>query len=241
MSKDKLYISVGSSCNVCVETATWKRATILESDPEGNYTAELAGGLRNSVFFTFHPTTKEMWATDMGRDNLGDELPPDEVNIIKAAEPQDEYGAKRYGWPFCYGDKIKDKSFNPAKVERKDIPQDCSKTYSPSIEIPAHSAPLGLAFIDNKNWPADWQHDLLVAYHGSWNRSEPRGYKIVRFELDETGNLLQSKNQDGKDFITGFYDDKNTLGRPVDLKFGPDGALYISDDQTGTIYRVVAE
>lgn len=116
----KLYISVGSSCDVCVEDATWKRAAILESDPTGTFTAEFAGGLRNSVFFTFHPKTKEIWATEMGRDNLGDNLPPDEINIIKVAGAEDKFGAKRYGWPFCYGNQVRDKTFNPEKFQRID-------------------------------------------------------------------------------------------------------------------------
>ena len=235
----KLYISVGSFCDVCVETETWKRAVILESDPEGTFTAEFAGGLRNSVFFTFHPETKEIWATEMGRDNLGDELPPDEINIVKVAGEEHKYGARRYGWPFCYGDRVTDRTFKPGKVDRIDIPADCSQTEPATIELPAHSAPLGLAFVPKDGgWPKEWAGDLLVAYHGSWNRSQPRGYKIVRFDLDKNGKLLQPKNQDGADFITGFYDGKNTLGRPVDLKFGPNGALYISDDSAGMIYRV---
>ena len=138
----KLYMSVGSSCDVC-EERTWKRAAILESDPEGSYTAEFAGGLRNSVFFTFHPVTKEIWATEMGRDNLGDNLPPDEVNVVRVAGPEHKFGARRYGWPFCYGNKTQDKKFTPDKWERIDITNDCSQTESPVIEIPAHSAPLG--------------------------------------------------------------------------------------------------
>ncbi|MBI2062810.1 MAG: PQQ-dependent sugar dehydrogenase [Candidatus Yanofskybacteria bacterium] len=238
MSETKLYISVGSSCDVCVETETWKRAAILESDPEGSFVAEFAGGLRNSVFFTFHPVTGEIWATEMGRDNLGDELPPDEINMVKVAGQHDDYGAKKYGWPFCYGDRTRDNSFNPSKIDRTDIPTDCAKTYPPAIEIPAHSAPLGLAFITSNKWPKEWRNDLLVAYHGSWNRSEPRGYKIVRFELDENGLPSETLAKDGVDFITGFYDGRNTLGRPVDIKFGPDGALYISDDAAGIIFRV---
>ena len=112
----KLYISVGSSCDVCVETETWKRAAILESDPEGRYTAEFAGGLRNAVFFAFHPETKEMWATEMGRDNLGDELPPDEVNIVSGADESNKFGARRFGWPFCYGNKVTDKNQPTTKM-----------------------------------------------------------------------------------------------------------------------------
>lgn len=242
----KLYISVGSSCDVCVETETWKRAAILESDPGGNFTAEFAGGLRNSVFFAFHPETKEMWATDMGRDNLGDELPPDEVNIIRVAEEGNKFGARRYGWPFCYGNKVPDTTFKPGKIERTDIPTNCSQTEPPVIELPAHSAPLGLAFVPKDGgWPKEWRNDLLVAYHGSWNRSEPTGYKVVRFDVDEKG-----RSSGVTDFISGWLaPDNKTLGRPVDLKFGPryvggfgeaspDSALYISDDSAGMIYRV---
>lgn len=232
LAKDKLYISVGSSCDVCVED-TWKRAAILESDPEGTYTAEFAGGLRNSVFFTFHPDTKEIWATEMGRDNLGDNLPPDEINIVRAATAEHKYGARRYGWPFCYGRQIKDTKFKPGDSQRIDIPTDCSQTESPVIEIPAHSAPLGLAFISNQSWPAQWKNNLLVAFHGSWNKSEPTGYKIVRYVVDKEGRLSQTQN-----FISGWLKDGKVLGRPADLKFGPDGSLYISDDLNGMIYRV---
>lgn len=233
-SKDKLYVSVGSSCNVCVEN-TWKRAAILESDPEGTITAEFAGGLRNSVFFTFHPETGEMWATEMGRDNLGDNLPPDEINIIKPAGPENKLGARKFGWPFCYGNQVADKTFKPGKIDRMDIPTDCSQTESATIEIPAHSAPLGLAFITSDKWPSQWKNNLLVAYHGSWNRTEPTGYKIVRFKVDKNGKASETA-----DFIIGWLstDRKKVYGRPVDLKFGPDNSLYISDDQAGVIYRV---
>ena len=235
-SQIKLYISVGSSCDVCEET-TWKRAAILESDPDGSFTGEFAGGLRNSVFFTFHPETGEIWATDMGRDNLGDELPPDEINIVKVAGPEHKFGARRFGWPFCYGNKVKDETFKPDKIERTDIPTDCRETDAPVIEIPAHSAPLGLAFI-----PKDWEQfsgDLLVAYHGSWNRSEPTGYKVVRFRVDKNGKVSETA-----DFITGWLSDppsgrkKKIYGRPVDLKFGLDSSLYISDDAAGIIYKL---
>jgi len=242
-ANNKLYISVGSSCDVCVEN-TWKRGAILESDIDGNYTAEFAGGLRNSVFFTFHPETKEIWATEMGRDGLGDNLPPDEINIVRVAGPEHEFGARRYGWPYCYGDKVKDVKFSPGEVKRIDIPSDCEQTDSPAIEIPAHSSPLGLAFIASPtgpgqvyNWPSAWKNDLLVAYHGSWNKSEPTGYKIVKFKVDSNGNV-----NGVEDFISGWLStDDKIFGRPVDLKFGPDGALYISDDAAGVIYRVRAQ
>src|SRR3989344_3774923 len=236
LSPIKLYISVGSSCDVCVEEATWKRATILESDPAGTYTAEFAGGLRNSVFFAFHPKTKEIWATEMGRDNLGDNVPPDEVNIVKVAGSEHEFGARRYGWPFCYGNRIADRTFKPAVIARKDLSSDCAKTDPPVIELPAHSAPLGLAFIPSgQGWPAKWAGDLLVAFHGSWNRTEKTGYTVVRYDLDADGNVLSQKPND---FISGWLEGDDVLGRPVDLKFGPNGELYISDDRAGIIYAV---
>lgn len=250
LSGTKLYISVGSSCDVCLEQS-WKRAAILESDPVGSFTAEFAGGLRNAVFFTFHPITKEIWATEMGRDNLGDDLPPDEINIVHVAGSEHKFGARRYGWPFCYGNRVKDKTFNPEKVDRVDIPQNCSQTEPANIEIPAHSAPLGLTFVSNSKWPKEWQNNLLVAYHGSWNRSVPAGYKVARFVADGNGRVSKTE-----DFISGWLQGPSagstssletgsgqakTLGRPVDLKFGPDGALYISDDSAGIIYRVISE
>ncbi len=229
----KLYASVGSTCDTCVESS-WKSAAILETDPDGQYTAQFAGGLRNAVFFTFHPVTGAMWATEMGRDNLGDNLPPDEVNVVTENA--------WYGWPFCYGNQVRDTTFTPTTVSRTDIPQDCAQTKAPVIEIPAHSAPLGLGFVPfGKGWPADWEGDLIVAYHGSWNRSVPTGYKVVRYDLDERGNVLHNADGTPKvtDLISGFYDGTKVYGRPVDVKFAADGALYITDDAAGRIYRVM--
>jgi len=225
----KLYISVGSSCNVCVEDS-WKRASILESDPDGGYLAEFAGGLRDSEFFTFNPITKEIWATEIGRSGLGENLPPDEIDIIKAPDDNDKFGAKRYGWPFCYGNKIKDLAFNPGSYSRTDLFEDCSKTVAPTIEIPAHSVPMGLAFISSASgWPAQWQGNLIVAYHGSGTT----GYKIARFSKDENGKYINTG-----DLVSGWLKNGKILGQPVDLKFGPDKALYVSDDYSGAIYRV---
>ena len=233
LAEIKLYISVGSSCDVCIED-TWKRAAILESDPEGNYLAEFAGGLRDAEFFTFNPITKEIWATETSRSSLGNGLPPDEVNIIKGPDQLDQFGAKRYGWPFCYGNKIKDTSFNPGKYTRTDLMEDCSKTAAPVIELPAHSAPLGLIFIPSTSkFPSDWQGDLLIAYHGSSVDGDAVGYKLVRFKQDSTGNYKYAG-----DLVSGWAENDKILGQPVDLKFGPDGALYISDDFSEVVYRI---
>lgn len=208
-----LYISVGSSCNVCIEDDD-RRAKILVNTDRG--ISDYATGLRNSVFFTWHPETKEMWATDMGRDLIGDNIPPDEVNIVSQGG--------FYGWPYCYGKNIQDNSFKPT--------QSCQNSTPSHIDLQAHSAPLGLAFIPD-SWPSEYHDDLLIAYHGSWNRTVPTGYKIVRAKLDAKGNF-----EGIEDFISGWLISDGALGRPVDLLFSPDGSLYISDDKAGVIYRV---
>jgi glucose/arabinose dehydrogenase len=214
----KLFVSIGSSCNVCIEQ-DFRRASIMTADLDGDNFTTFASGLRNSVFMAFHPVTGELWATEMGRDNLGDDLPPDEINIL--AEGKD------YGWPFCYGHNIPDREFGAT-------PDDCAGKTPSHIDLQAHSAPLGLAFVTTESWPDDYTLDLLVAYHGSWNRTEPTGYKIVRFRLDGAGSF-----QGEDDFITGWLrDDGSVLGRPADLLMDREGILYVSDDRLGVIYRV---
>lgn len=214
----KLFVSIGSSCNVCIEEDP-RRASIMTADPGGGNPVTFASGLRNAVFMAFHPVTGDLWATEMGRDNLGDDIPPDEINIVKAGSD--------YGWPFCYGRNVPDTDFGASGG-------DCAGRTPSHIDIQAHSAPLGLAFVTAGSWPDDLILDLLVAYHGSWNRSEPTGYKIARFRLDESGAY-----QGEDDFITGWLgDDGSVLGRPVDLLIDGQGVLYISDDYRGVIYRM---
>lgn len=214
-----LFVSIGSTCNVCFEKNPL-HGSVIVSDSEGSNPRTFATGLRNAVFITVNPKTNELWGTEMGRDFLGDNLPPDEINIIKEG--------KNYGWSICYGNKIHDRDFD----KRVYIRNPCEDTEPPLYEIAAHSAPLGLAFISSKQFPKEWQGDLLVAYHGSWNRSTPIGYKVVRLDIEE-GRILGEY-----DFITGFLERSSASGRPVDLAFDKDGALYISDDKGGIIYRV---
>lgn len=215
----KLYISIGSTCDVCQEKNPF-HGSVLISDPAGSTPRIFAAGLRNSVFIALNEKTDEIWATEMGRDMLGDDLPPDEVNIIKEAD---------YGWPICYGDKIHDADFDK-NVYTEDP---CLFTQSPVFKIPAHSAPLGLTFINSAQFPQDWQGDLLVAYHGSWNRSIPTGYKVVHMKVKD------NKVTSTEDFLTGFLSGSQTLARPVDLVFDKTGSLYISDDKAGYIFKVV--
>ncbi len=211
----KMYVSVGSSCNVCEEKDK-KRAAILRLNPDGSDLEVFASGLRNAVGLTWDPVRGEMWATDNGRDWLGDNLPPDEINIVK--EGQD------YGWPYCYGNKIPDPEFND-RVR-------CLKTVAPIVELQAHSAPLGLTFYDGDQYPEDYKGDLFVAYHGSWNRSIPTGYKLVRIRIED------GEPQGIEDFATGWLQGTEVLGRPVGMVVGPDGSLYVSSDRSGIIYKI---
>ncbi|MFA5073671.1 MAG: PQQ-dependent sugar dehydrogenase [Nitrospirota bacterium] len=218
---NQLLISVGSSCNACVEKDQ-RRSKILVVPIEGGELKTFVSGLRNAVFMTVHPKTKKIWATEMGRDMLGDEIPPDEINIIEQE--------KNYGWPFCYGKNVHDTDFD-SKKENPCLEPVMTSSF---IDIPAHSSPLGIAFFPEQGWPDEFQHDFLVAYHGSWNRSTPTGYKIVRYRLDKSGNY-----RGVDDFITGWLaKDRTALGRPVDIMIRPDGSLFVSDDKAGVIYRI---
>ncbi len=244
---DRLYVSIGSSCDVCHENDP-RRAKIFSMAREGSDFKEFARGLRNAVFFTWslvdpapfvdcatreYPSVNKrcgvdgrMWATEMGRDWLGDDAPPDEIDIVEEG--------KNYGWPICYGKNIHDTVFDKNTYIRNP----CMEPFeTPSyIDIPAHSAPLGLAFIpESVAWPQEYWHNLLVAYHGSWNKTEPTGYKVVRVKLDEKEEFLGFE-----DFITGWLTPGGTeaLGRPVDILASPDGSAYISDDKAGVIYKI---
>lgn len=208
VSGEKLYVSVGSSCDVCVEEPN--RADILVSDLDGSNLREFAKGLRNTVFFTLDGQGR-IWGADMGRDFLGDSLPPEEVNLIEDGED--------YGWPYCYGNKIRDSKFPGDKPENY-----CEGTQAPKFEMPAHIAPLGITFDPDRN--------ILVAQHGSWNSSVPVGYKVVK--INKSGDTLSNM----QDFITGFISGEEVLGRPVDLVYDSKGNLFVSDDKADNIYIV---
>lgn len=221
-----LFISIGSSCNVCIESNPL-RATIQYLNLTTNTMTTYAKGLRNSVFMAWNPLDGLLWATDNGRDVIGDDIPPDDLNVIRQGGD--------YGWPLCYGQNVHDTDF-----DKKQYIQDPCANKTPShIELPAHSAALGLAFVPEEGWPDGWGNDVLVAFHGSWNRSVPAGYKVVRIHLDAKGNQVGSI----QDFVAGFLPagakgTSDAIGRPVGLMAEPGGVVYISDDRAGAIYRI---
>ncbi len=220
---ERLYVSIGSTCNVCHEEDE-RNAAIYSMKKDGTDFKKVARGLRNAVFMTLNPVDGKIFVTEMGRDNLGDDLPPDEINIIEEG--------KNYGWPVCYGKNIHDTEFDKNTYIRNPC---MSPFETPSfIDLQAHSAPLGLAFIPEEGWPEEWWYNLLVSYHGSWNRSEPTGYKVVRLKMNSKGQYLGTE-----DFITGWLTEEGKkTGRPVDIKVFSGGVAYITDDNSGVIYRL---
>ena len=221
----KMYVSAGSSCNVCIEKDS-RRAAVMEFNPDGSGQKIFAKGLRNAVGLAVNPKTDTVWATVNGRDMLGDDLPP-EVIVDLGKDGGD------FGWPYCYGDRVPDPNFTKPGDDR------CKNVARPKVQMQAHSAPLGLAFYEGSEFPAEYRNNLFVAFHGSWNRSVPTGYKVVRVKLDDQGQPVGG----AEDFITGWLAPGETkrgrwMGRPVGIVFGGDGAMYLSDDAGGVIYRV---
>ncbi len=213
----KIYISIGSTCNVCVESDP-RRATMMRYDLDGANGAIYAQGLRNSVGFDWRPTDGALFATDNGRDMLGDDLPPCELNLIE----QDGH----YGWPYAYGNNIPDPQFGAGAEDK------IARAKPPAFEFRAHNAPLGITFVRNPRAPEALRGAALVALHGSWNRSKKDGYKVVSLHWQEDESIVQ------RDFLWGFLQNETVTGRPVDVAEGPDGAFYISDDYAGIIYRI---
>lgn len=221
---EKLYITVGSTCNACNDTNP-ENATILRAEPDGSNRTIFAKGLRNTIGFGWHPETGELWGMDHGSDWRGNDQPPEELNLIKE-------GAN-YGWPFCYADRRPDVylQVNPRGTTKEEY---CANTEPPVLTYTAHSAPLALVFYTGSQFPQEYQNDAFVTMRGSWNRLPPSGYKIVRVRY------LDGKPVEFEDFITGFKNSEGTamFGRPVGLAIAPDGSLLFTDDTNGVIYRV---
>lgn len=213
----KMYVTIGSTCNVCIEEDP-RRAAMWVYNADGTGGRLFAKGLRNTVDFAFHPQTGGIFGVDNGRDQLGDDRPPEELNQI--ADGGD------YGWPVCHGGDIVDPQFGK--------PNSCAGTVPPVLKMQAHSAPLGVQFYTADVFPAAYHGRLFIAFHGSWNRSEKTGYKVVTVPFKDGRPAGPPE-----DFFTGFLQGDNTVvGRPVGVLQTRDGALLISDDNAGLIYRI---
>jgi len=226
-NQENLYVSIGSMCNVCSETNP-EYGSIMKVNLATKKLEPLAIGLRNAVFMLYSTQDNNLWVAEMGRDLLGDELPPDEINKISLTAS----GIQNFGWPICYGKNIHDIEFDKNIYIRNP----CQEPFEVSsfVDLQAHSAPLGLVFASSGlNWPKEYVNDLLVAFHGSWNRTSPTGYKIVRIVLDENRNYIGQE-----DFISGWLTKEGAIGRPVGMAFNKEGSLFISDDKAGVIYKV---
>ncbi|UOQ76479.1 PQQ-dependent sugar dehydrogenase [Hymenobacter sp. 5516J-16] len=220
----QLYLSVGSTCNACDEDNP-ENATLLQIKTDGSGRRVYARGLRNTIGFDWHPTTRQLYGLDHGIDWLGDEDQQEEFNQIK------EGG--HYGWPSIIADG---KPYPANKPKSGDsYAQFDAKAVRPLLLYKAHSAPLGLVFNRGQQFPAEFRHDAFVTMHGSWNRAQPSGYKIVRVRFNEQGQPQQFE-----DFVTGWLieNDKSEFGRPCSIVQAPDGSLLVSDDDNGVIYRV---
>ncbi len=213
----KLYISVGAPCNICLPDKEIY-ATLTRLDPDGKNMEIFARGIRNTVGFDWHPATKELWFTDNGRDWLGNEVPPDELNHAPKA-------GMHFGFPYCHAGNILDPEFGKGKS--------CADFTAPDWVFPAHVAALGMRFYTGSQFPPEYRNQLFVAQRGSWNRTPPLGYRValVKFE--------QGKPVADQIFADGWLQPNGAvLGRPVDILQMPDGAILVSDERRGAIYRI---
>ena len=214
-----MYLTVGSSCNVCLEKDA-RRAAMLRYHPDGSGEEIFATGLRNSVGFDWRPEDGQIYATDNGRDLLGDDFPPCELNRLVPGG--------FYGWPVASGDRVPDPDFGKGQEAR------IAASIPPAHGFRAHNAPLGMTFLRGSGVPPEYRGAAIVALHGSWNRTRKDGYKVVSLHWGPGGRIEE------RDFLTGFLGatDDDVIGRPVDAAEGPDGSVYVSDDYAGSIYRV---
>ena len=212
-----LYVPVGAPCNVCEREEPY--ATILRMKPDGSNVEVFARGIRNTVGFDWHPTGKELWFTDNGRDMLGDNVPPDELNRV----PQK---GLHFGFPYCHAGEIPDSDFGR---QRK-----CDEFVSPAQKLGPHVAAIGMRFYTGTMFPSEYRNQIFIAEHGSWNRSEPIGYRVVLVRLDESGTRAVKYEP----FAEGWLQRGRAWGRPADVLVMPDGALLVSDDSADTIYRI---
>ncbi len=212
----KLYVTIGVACNIC--DFNDPEGTILRMNPDGSEAEIYARGLRNSVGLAFHPETGVLYFTDNNTDLMGDDIPPCEFNALPKA-------GMHFGFPYYAGGDIRHEDWKDKKP-----PQEVT---FPAVEFDAHSAPLGVEFYTGDMFPEEYKNDAFVAHHGSWNRTDPIGYRIMRVKFDAEGNVTGDEV-----FIDGWLIRGEAWGRPVDLLQLPDGSLLVSDDYQGVIYRI---
>jgi glucose/arabinose dehydrogenase len=216
----KLYVPVGAPCNICKpDPQTY--ANLQRMDPDGSNREVFATGIRNTVGFDWHPETGELWFTDNGRDMMGDNRPPDELNHAP------EQGLD-FGYPYCHGGDIPDPQFGDQA--------NCDDFVAPAQKLGPHVAALGMRFYTGDMFPEEYKNQIFIAEHGSWNRSSKLGYRVMLVELDDNGNAASYEP-----FATGWLQGESAWGRPVDLEIMDDGSMLVSDDASGSIYRITYE
>jgi len=215
----KLYVPVGAPCNVC-DKQNPVYASITRMNADGSGFEIYARGIRNTVGFTWHPSTNQLWFTENGRDNLGNDVPADELNTAPKA-------GMHFGFPYCHQGDILDPEYGKGK--------NCADYTPPVQKLGPHVAALGMRFYTGSSFPVEYKNQAFIAEHGSWNRSEPIGYRVSLVKLDAAGKALSYTN-----FAEGWLQPGGkVLGRPVDVQVMPDGALLVSDDYAGVVYRIV--
>lgn len=211
----KLYVPVGAPCNVCDEEDD-RFASITRMDPDGSGVEVFAHGVRNTVGFDWHPETGELWFTDNGRDMMGDDVPPDELNHAPRA-------GMHFGFPYCHGGEILDPDFGQGRS--------CDEFTPPVRKLGAHVASLGMRFYTGTLFPEKFRDQIFIAEHGSWNRSTPIGYRVSLVRLVDGVPTYET-------FAEGWLQEGKAWGRPVDIEVMEDGTMLVSDDRAGVIYRI---
>jgi glucose/arabinose dehydrogenase len=212
----KLYVPVGAPCNIC-ESKDPRYATIMRMNPDGSGLEVFASGIRNTVGFDWNPLTRELWFTDNGRDWMGDNLPPDELNHAPKK-------GLNFGFPYCHGRNIPDPQFGTKRS--------CKEFVPPAMELGPHVASLGMRFYTGSMFPPEYKNQIFIAEHGSWNRSVPIGYRVTMVRLQNNRAVKYEV------FAEGWLQGPQAWGRPVDVLVMPDGALLVSDDKAGAVYRI---
>ena len=216
----KLYFNIGSPQNITMPT--YMQAVIMRVDPASGVLENYAEGVRNTVGFDWHPRTRELWFTEHGRDWISDDVPEDELNVVKRQ-------GEHFGFPYCHQGDTLDPEYGKNRS--------CAHFTPPALKLGAHVAPLGMRFYTGKMFPAEYENNIFIARHGSWNRTVKQGYDVYRVMLDDNGKVVKAEP-----FLSGFVVDEKAdppmWGRPVDVLVMKDGSLLVSDDYNGIVYRV---